>query len=125
MKALKRIFSVAVLEGNDKIINELLELFNGHIGFIYKQLTDLKIIQLMIEQKFRKVKRTDVISNLQFIKQNLSIHGGPVELPQFISQSINKICSSKKINLKPLIDVIDKIINQYALKYISKYKYKL
>ena len=120
MKSLKRIFSVAVLEGNDKIINRLLELFNGPVGFINKQLTDLKIIQLMIDQKFRKVKRSDVISNLQVIKQNLSTHT-VLELPNFISQSINTICNSKLVNLKQLIDVIDKIINNYAYKYISDY----
>ena len=69
MKYCKRVFSLAVLDGKKKLIDDLCVYFNGPTGFINKQLSDLKIVELIMKQTFRKPKSKDVVNNIQAIKQ--------------------------------------------------------
>ena len=125
MKCLKRIFSIAILDNNKKIVDQLIEYFNGPCGFINKQLSDLKIIKIVMEQKFRKAKIIDIISNLKSIKQNLSFYN-KWALPSQISTDIDKICESatavktKLLILNHIIVNLDELINKNSFDYFNK-----
>ena len=94
MKFLKRKFSVAVMHNDITMQEKLVQYFNSEIGYWSKQLSDLKIVQLVLDQKFREPDMTIVVSNLQVIKQNLSVNIS--ELTQnnmsAMSTNIDKIC---------------------------------
>ena len=73
---------------------KLVQYLNSEIGYWNKQLSDLKIVQLVLDQNFREPDMITVISNLQIIKQNLSVNIS--ELTQnnmsAMSTNIDKIC---------------------------------
>ena len=126
MKFLKRKFSVAVMNNDLVMQDKLVQYFNSEIGYWNKQLSDLKIVQLVLDQKFREPEMTTVISNLQIIKQNLSVNIS--ELTQKntfdLSVYIDKICRMKlkrKICLAigTLVDKLALSINNNALSFIK------
>jgi uncharacterized protein YkvS len=74
-KALKRLFSLLMLEGESKHkakIGKLLEFFNGQVGYLNKIKNELTILEMVLTSKFRKPKWEDVVANLQFIKEQIS-----------------------------------------------------
>jgi hypothetical protein len=74
-KALKRLFSLLMLEGETKHkekIERLLEFFNGQVGYLNKIKNELTILEVVLTSKFRKPKWEDVEANLQFIKEQIS-----------------------------------------------------
>ena len=122
MKYLKRVFSLAVLKGKTKLIEELCVYFNGPTGFINKQLSDLKIVEMIMIQTFRRPNNSDIVNNLQAIKQNLSFHSG-LSLPDTLMIKIDSICDAKTMKNKvkimgSIIEKLSKIINDNAYKYI-------
>ena len=126
MKFLKRKFSIAVMNNDITMQEKLVQYFNSEIGYWSKQLSDLKIVQLVLDQKFREPDMTIVVSNLQVIKQNLSVIIS--ELTQnnmsAMSKNIDKICKLKnKIKLSKAIGIlVDKLstsINNNALQFIK------
>jgi len=126
MKFLKRKFSVAVMNNNVALQEKLVQYFNSEIGYWNKQLSDLKIVQLVLEQNFREPSMITVISNLQIIKQNLSVHISALTQKNIISLSknIDKICKLKNKNkmskaMGTLIDKLSTSINNNALQYIK------
>ena len=122
MKYCKRVFSLAVLDGKKKLIDDLCVYFNGPTGFINKQLSDLKIVELIMKQTFRKPKSKDVVNNIQAIKQNLSFHSG-LSLPDAIIGKIDMICDAKTTKKKLhildfVIRELSRIINKDANDYL-------
>ncbi|MEI7669309.1 MAG: hypothetical protein WCJ33_04440, partial [Pseudomonadota bacterium] len=111
MKFSKRVFSLAVLDGKKKLIDDLCVYFNGPTGFMNKQLSDLKIIELIMKQTFRKPKIQDIDNNLQSIKQNLSFHSG-LSLPDAIIGKIDMICDAK--TMKKKLQIIDFVIGELS-----------
>jgi len=71
-KYLKRIYSLAILSNNKKKVKMLYDYFNSIVGLCAKCASDLQILELVLDCKFRKVKISDIHSNLQIIKQKLS-----------------------------------------------------
>jgi hypothetical protein len=61
-KVFKREFSIALING--KINKQILNLLNSDFGILYKFISNLKLIVLMIEQKFKPI-------DLDIIKNNL------------------------------------------------------
>ncbi|MEI7670081.1 MAG: hypothetical protein WCJ33_08370, partial [Pseudomonadota bacterium] len=122
MKYLKRTFSLAVLKGKTKLIDELCVYFNGSVGFVNKQLSDLKIINMIMIQNFRKPNIIDIVNNLQAIKQNLSFHSG-LSLPDALIKDIDSICDAKTIKKRLhiiafVVEKLSKIINDNAHEYL-------
>ena len=111
---------------NDVAMQEkLVQYFNSEIGYWNKQLSDLKIVQLVLDQRFREPDMTVVVSNLQIIKQNLSVIIS--ELTQnnmsAMSKNIDKICKmklkrkmSKAIGI--LVDKLSLSINNNSQEFI-------
>ena len=96
--------------------------FNGPTGFINKQLSDLKIVEMIMIQTFRRPHNSDIVNNLQAIKQNLSFHSG-LSLPDTLMVKIDSICDAKTIKKRLhiiafVVKELSKIINSNAYKYI-------
>jgi hypothetical protein len=66
-KALKRYFSLGMVEGN--IDKDILELLNDDHGIMYKFISFLELTIEMIDQDFRPIDIKLVKDNLEFIKQ--------------------------------------------------------
>jgi hypothetical protein len=127
-KALKRKFAYYKLLDSKKyneMLSTLTNYFNSEVGICAKAHADIDTILLVME-KSDKVKINDVINNLQNIKQQLSYAPNLESL----SETINKICSSKskkaiENKLKKLNEKIYKFINKetnkfYKINHISK-----
>lgn len=74
-KALKRLFSLLQIEGKTKNkakLERLVEFFNSQVGYLNKIKNELGILQILLEQTFRKPKWADIEANLQFIKEQIS-----------------------------------------------------
>lgn len=69
-KALKRYFSLGVIEG--KIDQDVLNLLNSDYGIMYKFVSFLKLVIEMIEQDFKPVSIEVVRDNLKYIKHYFS-----------------------------------------------------
>lgn len=125
-KYLKRVYSILIMkQDKTNMLMNLTYFFNSINGFFYKQVSDLKIIKLILENNFRKPDYIHIIDNLQFIKQNLCIFSD--DLSESID-NICRLCSSKE----PVIHILDKIINtllktinENAFQYIKNEKINL
>jgi hypothetical protein len=117
-KMLKRTFSLLKWKG--KNTEKYIEIFNGQEGLLNNLINQLKIIQNICLQTFRKPKLHEIRGNLQTIKQELS-SVYEIYHPNF-SEKIDSICKKplSKIyhSLTPIIDKLEKQLNKYVKKYI-------
>ena len=121
-KYLKRMYSLAVMKNNKKIIILLNSYFNSIVGLCYKCSSDLEILELLLDCKFRKVKIDDVHNNLQAIKQKLS-SCREIEHKSF-SKAIDDICDIHDLKLvknqiHKISSYLHKIININAQNFIK------
>lgn len=118
-KVLKRTFSLLKLKKSKKM-EKYYEIFNGQAGLLNNLINQLKIIQNICIQTFRKPKLHEIRGNLQTIKQELS-SVYEIYHPNF-SSKIDSICKKPltKIydSLTPIIDKLEKQLNKYVKKYI-------
>ena len=106
-KALKRLFSLLMLEGETKHkekIERLLEFFNGQVGYLNKIKNELTILEVVLTSKFRKPKWEDVEANLQFIKEQISTVY-EIPLTDKLFDTINK--ATEKTVLRDVITLRD------------------
>jgi hypothetical protein len=117
-KVLKRKFSLAKWKGIIK--KDYIDIFNGQAGLLNNLINQLKIIQNICLQTFRKPKLDDVRANLQVIKFKLS-SVYEIYHPNF-SNKIDLICKKplSKIydSLTPIIEKLEIQLNKYVKKYI-------
>jgi hypothetical protein len=117
-KVLKRKFSLAKWKGIIK--KDYIDIFNGQPGLLNNLINQLKIIQNICLQTFRRPKLHEIRGNLQTIKQELS-SVYEIYLPNF-SSKIDSICK-KPLNkiydsLTPIIEKLETQLNKYVKKYI-------
>ena len=121
-KYLKRMYSMAIMKNNIKRIKLLNEYFNSVVGLCYKCASDLSLLELLLDCKFRKVNLADIHSNLQIIKQKLS---SCVEIEhKSFSSKIDSICEiNESIKLKKeihkIIIYLHNVININAENFIK------
>jgi hypothetical protein len=125
LKALKRIFAYKKLEGgNEKQLDLLIHFFNSWVGLLSYNKSELDILSLLLENKFRKPKLEDIKNNLQIIKQSLS-YITAIDLSS-VSNRIDYICSlpvkTIKKEIDKLISFLSTKINKVSLDFISKNK---
>jgi hypothetical protein len=119
MKMLKRKYSLLKFNPNKRVMEEFETIFNGQYGMLYNLINQLKIIQNVCIQDFRRPNIDEIVNNLQTIKQSLSsIY--QFYIPSF-SDKIDKICKKNieqiKYALTPMIIQLEKYLNK-ALKKI-------
>jgi hypothetical protein len=113
-KALKRKFSIYQIKHPNQIQKKLLLLLNSNSGRLYKVISDLKLIILLLEFKGKKPTREQIINNLQTIKFfNSKITKFNL---QFVANDIDTICKmtnekSMIKNLEKLVDKLNTILN--------------
>ena len=57
----------------------LVEFFNSNVGKLNYQINNLQILDTVLDNPFRRPKKSDIINNLNIIKKNL-----PIDLDQLI-----------------------------------------
>ena len=113
-KALKRKFSIYQIKHPNQIQKKLLLLLNSNSGRLYKVISDLKLIILLLEFKGKKPTKLQIINNLQQIKFfNSKITKFNL---QFVANDIDTICKmtnekSMIKNLEKLVDKLNTILN--------------
>ena len=92
-KSLKRLYSLFLLEGEKKnrlIIKKLIAFFNSQVGALYQVKSELDVLKVAREQKFRLMPFKIIYNNLQFIKTNISkVFSIPIDDDVF--ESINEV----------------------------------
>jgi len=119
-KALKRLFSLLMLEGkvkNKKKITKLIEFFNGQVGYLNKIRAELGILETLLMQP-RKPKWEDVVANLQFIKEQISqIYKIPLDNNLF--KTINSITPKNGLStIKTLKDYFSQKVNNNSKDFL-------
>jgi hypothetical protein len=122
-KALKRYFSISIIEG--KYNKRLLNLFNHDTGRFYKAVSSLNTILLMTEQKFKSISTNIIKENLEMVKQFLSLVV-QLKVEHILNKLINiiNLKSMKTINnkLKILINYCQSYLNRLVKKYVDELK---
>ncbi len=120
-KALKRLFSIQTIE--NKPSEKLINLFNSDLGRLYKAISDINTIILLLEQTFKKCPLNKIINNLQIIKYSVSkVVSVNVN---FVTTEIDNICKIKNTNkikskLESLSEKLRNILNTKVEKYLIK-----
>ena len=114
-KALKQLYSYFKIKKNKKMQNKLLDFFNSNVGKLNYQINNLQIIYDVIDNKFRKPKKSDVIYNLNIIKKNL-----PYEFKPLIDNILNIPTLRKmKIRIQDVINELTDIVNDKPIEQIK------
>ena len=116
-KALKRLYAYYKQIGNHEKVNDMATFFNSSIGKLNRQLASLKIIQLLLEQDFRKVSIEDIVRNLKMIKSKIPKKLKPL-IQEIMDQSTMKDISKY---LDSAIESINTDLNNKTVKYLDKY----
>jgi len=124
-KALKRLFSILLMENAKKpLLEKFMSFFNSETGILYKANADLQILVNVISNTFRQVKIEDIKNNLQIIKANLSIQ---TETQKNCSIIIDDICSLSDLNkiktyIQKLSEYLSKVFNRFAKTFLETIK---
>jgi hypothetical protein len=103
-KALKRYFSLGIVESN--IDEDILNLLNSDYGRMYKFVNFLKLVVEMIEQDFKPVSIAIIRNNLEYIKQFAS-HIVLMKVEPYL-HSLNKIIITD--NIKKMKSGLNKLV---------------
>jgi len=98
--------------------------FNSIVGLCYKSASDLDILLLVLNCKFRKVNLKHIYSNLQIIKQKLSSCREIDEMS--FSDKIDKLCDVNNVTIlkkgiNKIVSYLRKIININADNFIKQH----
>jgi hypothetical protein len=122
-KALRRIYSLVEMTGNAPSVMKLLqEYFNSPIGLINKCKNQTEILILMLEQKFRKIKKKDLVRNLEWIKKTLPKFEMKKEIVENIKQIKKLKMGEIKKGLEYLLDFLLKITDEKTRMWIAENK---
>lgn len=130
MKALKRIFSVAVLKKRKGLVKKLSELFNSNLGILYQTINNFEnIVQLLTDKKVQ-LATGDNINKLNSFIQILKDRLGNIsqfKFPEKYFQQIDKITKlkNKKQKIQKLIKELKEILNKAVVEYLKKNKIKI
>jgi hypothetical protein len=120
-KALKRLFSLLQIESKTKNkakLERLVEFFNSQVGYLNKIKNELGILQVLLEQTFRRPKWADIEANLQFIKEQISTVY-KIPLDEKIFKTIDAIKESNALStIKTLKDYFATKINQNSKDFL-------
>ena len=115
-KALKRLYSYYKLTGNKEYQKILLKIFNSKFGFLNKQISGLKTIELLL-QNDKKPKKKDIINAIYSINDNLKQYKyDSSTLTNLDNQSLKKI--ENKVN--DTIGELSSNLDGYIYNFINK-----
>ena len=123
-KSLKRVFSFLRLKQTQpQVQKQLIDFFNGQVGLLNKCKHDVEILDDVLANSFRKPSRTDIISNLEVIKDSLE-QIDDMELRQNMRQTIDLLIRRRGLNeMKSGMDILksylQKKVNEETLAYLD------
>jgi hypothetical protein len=127
-KALKRLFSYLSIKGDSKYKAEeraLIDFFNTSVGLVYKAVSEIDVLILLLNCEFRKPPLKDIFNTLQIVKQNIS-SVFDIDLKNIITQ-IDKIClynsyTKVETELKHVRKELFEISSSKSLDFIARNK---
>jgi len=123
-KACKRIFAFLKSKGGHvELVHKLVEFFNTETGRLSKNRSELDIIALVVDNKFRKPKKLDVVRNLRLVELDLAqLHEYKLDK---ISERIGAICklpvSKMQKPIEELSDYLKSKVNETAKEFLDKH----
>lgn len=128
-KMLKRIFVIARLRKDIKLIEQLTQLFNSNIGLLYKIRADFGTLAIVLDKGYRPIK--EIHASIQSLKAQLAnVYQFPVGTNK-LYDNILKIIEHSSIIKNPeelqkglewLDETLMDIVNDETKKYIKKHK---
>lgn len=114
-KALKRLYSFFKLNKNKKMQDNLIHFFNSDVGKLNYQINGLQIMEEVIGNSFRRVKKSDIVHNLLVIKNHL-----PVEYHKLIDRILRQsTLPLMKTEITNAIDHLNDVVNEQTRKFID------
>ena len=122
-KALKRMFSLAVLKNKLSKANELIPVFNSDLGRLYRIISDIHTLIYLLENKNVPVHsiKTEIgqfigkLSNIYTLKDYLKDEGSILaEIGSALQSNKNGLASK----LLPVVEHLEEILNRHTEKYL-------
>jgi hypothetical protein len=109
-KASKRIFAYLKSIGKTKnLIKKLITYFNSETGYLSKNRSELDIIALVVDNKFRKPRKEDVVRNLKIVRDDVAkVKKLPVK--DDFGFLIDKVCALPLNKMKPEIEKLSEYL---------------
>jgi hypothetical protein len=122
-KALRRLYSFVKLNKREPSVVKLLqEYFNSPIGVLNQCKNQTEILILMMEQKFRRPKKIDLVKNLEWIKNRIPEMGMKKELVKTISLICKLKMGEMEKGLDYLLDFFKKLLDEKTRMWIAENK---
>ena len=115
-KALKRLYSYFKIKKNKKMQQTMIDFFNSNVGKLNYQINNLQIIDAVLNNPFRQPKKSDIIHNINIIKNNL-----PPELTQKIDTILRRpTLQTMKLAIQDVIQQLTEVVNEQTMDFIDK-----
>ena len=123
-KASKRIFAYLKSIGKTKnLIKKLITYFNSETGYLSKNRSELDIIALVVDNKFRKPKKEDVVRNLKIVKDDVE-KVKKLHVKEDFGFLIDKVCAMPLSKMKPeiekLSDYLKSVVNADTKQFLDR-----
>jgi len=121
-KYLKRLFVLARINNDTKLIENLLEIFNSNLGLVYKIASQLKTMTDMIDKGYKLIDKYH--NSLQYLKQQLG-YVYEFNLPKDIFEKFDKMSKTKSAKslykqLEIMTDLLMNKVNKISKKTLLK-----
>jgi hypothetical protein len=125
-KSLKRCFSFYLLEDEDKNFGKLkvlLNFFNSVAGILYKLVSEIDTVLLLIDNTFRKPTACDLKRNIKIILDGVISIEESKEAEKYLNLAINNSSATQmKNNLEKSKKLLTDLLNKKTLTFIAKNK---
>lgn len=118
-KALKRLFAYLRMSGKDASLQKMLvDFFNSSVGELSSYKSDLELISILLEQKFRPAKKKDILHNLKYIETHISSQFKPLVSDILKSKGSHAVLK----NAQMVEEILNEQIQSETKQYISSTK---
>lgn len=117
-KYIKRLFSVARINRNEKLLEKLVKLLNSNFGLVYKVASQLNTMIDILDKGYKPIDK--IHQSLQYLKQQLS-YVYEFNLPKDIFEQFDRMSKIKSVKslstkLSKMTDLLMKKVNQETSK---------
>jgi hypothetical protein len=113
-KALKRLFAYLKLSGgNPALLEDLIQFFNSKVGELAGYKSDLELVSIMIDQKFKPISTGIIVKNVKHIEKNIN--------PAFKDLVKTILREKTKNGIKKHTEKVEEILNAEVQKNAKQY----
>ena len=122
-KASKRIFACLKSIGKTKnLIKKLITYFNTETGKLSKNRSELDIIALVVDNKFRKPRKVDIVRNLKIVKDDVA-KITKLHVKEDFGHLVDRVCVMPLNKMKPEIEKLSEylksVVNADAKQFLD------